>query len=373
MRKYVGLLAGLISFLCAGPALADCLEGLRNVTPGETQYFKQVTAALKAALPAPPPNWKLNAPRDRDLGGFCTGTAEGDFEIRISADYVYTPPKEEGNRLYADYRKLQSEIDALKQLPPAVAKDRQQWLDKMSEANRASNAAYKAGDKALAKQKDSDAEEASKKARDIRDQYLASVKQQVQDLEAKQKTIQYRGTTVRVTVVANEEKTARPAGAAPIVIGPAATPKAPGLKVQNVKVYLDGGGDKRGVIQAAIDQAALQKIVQLRRRGLRAGRCRGGLDARARERGELPVGAGLGDAQDVDGAVVAHELAIAVVAAEPLVDDFHYRDAAAVQVERARQVTSGVAAGFDGEAHGVVPRLCRVALREAKAAGRIFN
>jgi hypothetical protein len=262
MRRFVGVLAGLIPFLFALSASADCLEGMRGATPGETQYFKQVTAALKAALPAPPPNWKVNAQRDRDVGGFCTDTAEGNFEIRIAADYVYTPPKAEADRLYAEYRKVQAELAALKQLPPEVAKERQEWLNKMSEANRASNAAYKAGDKALAKQKDSEAEAASKKAREIRDRYLASVGAKAQELEAKQKAIHYGGETVRVNIVANEEKGARPEGAAPIVIGPAATPKAPGLKVHNVKIYLDGGGDKRGVIEAAFDKAALAKLAQ---------------------------------------------------------------------------------------------------------------
>lgn len=261
MRKSVGLLAGLVPLLFALSASADCIEGLRDATPGETQYFKQITAALKAALPAPPPNWKLTVQRDSDLGAMCNGTAEGSFEIKLSADYVYTPPKEEADRLYAEYKKLQTEIDALKQLPPAVAKERQQWLDKMSEGNRASNAAYKAGDKALAKQKDGEAEEASRKARELRDQYLASVRAKAQELEARQKTLAYRGTTVRVSLVANEEKGAHALNVTPIVVGQPA-PKAPGLKVHSVKVYLDGAPEKRGVIEAAFDKAALERMVQ---------------------------------------------------------------------------------------------------------------
>lgn len=261
MRR-LALLAGLIPLLFAGPASADCLEGLRSVTPGEVQYFKTVSAALKAALPAPPPNWTLAPLRGQEEpGGLCNGDREGAFKIQVTANYTYTPPKADGDRLYAEYRKLQAEIDALKQLPPAVAKERQEWLNKMSEGNRASNAAYKAGDKALAKQKDSEAEDASKKGREIRDRYLASVKQNVEQLEAKQKALEYRGSSVTVRIVANEEGRASSA-AAPIVIGKTPTPQSPGLKVHNVKVYLEGSAEKRGVIQAAIDKAALARIAQ---------------------------------------------------------------------------------------------------------------
>ena len=264
MRRHVGLLTGLFTIVFTVSASADCLEGLRSVTPGEMQYFKTVSAALKQALPAPPPNWKLAPARDQEPGGLCNGDREGAFEIKTTASYIYTPPKEEADRLYAEYRKLQAEIDALKTLPPELAKERQSWLDKMSEGNRASNAASKAGDKALAKQKDSEAEDASKKAREIRDRYLASVRANVEQLEAKQKALEYRGSSVTVRLVANEEHPGRASGVsgAPMLVGNATTPASPGLKVHNVRVYLEGSAAKRGVIQAAIDKAALARMAQ---------------------------------------------------------------------------------------------------------------
>jgi hypothetical protein len=261
MRRHLTLLAGLFAILFTVSAYADCIEGMRSVTPGEAQYFKTVSAALKQALPAPPQNWTLAPQREQDLGGLCNGDREGAFKIQVTANYTYTPPKAEGDRLYAEYRKLQADIDALKQLPAAVAKERQGWLDKMSEANRASNAAGKAGDKVLAKQKDTEAEDYSKKARDIRDQYLASVRPNVEQLEARQKALEYRGSAVTVRIVANEEGSAR-ASSAPIVIGKAPTPQSPGLKVHNVRVYVEGSAEKRAVIQAAIDKAALARIAQ---------------------------------------------------------------------------------------------------------------
>jgi hypothetical protein len=62
----------------------------------------------------------------------------------------------------------------------------------------------------------------------------------------------------------------------------------------------------------------------------------------------------LDDAKYVDGAVVALELAIAIVGAEPLVDDLRHRDTAAFEAERAWQLHAGVATGFDVETHGIL-------------------
>lgn len=264
MRTNLRMLAGLMAALVSAAALADCIEGMRDATPGEAQYFKRVYTALKDALPAPPANWKLAPVREQSVGSFCKDEREGNFEIRLSANYSYQPPKEEGDRLYAEHRKLQSEIDALRQLPPDIAKERQGWVDKMSEANRASNKAAKEGNKELARQKDTEGEDYSRKGREVRDKYLAGVRQQVDQLEAKQKTLEYRGSAVNVNLVANERnaRAADPKAASEIVVGKAPTPKAPGLKVHNVHAVFEGSADKRQQIQAAFDKGKLERILQ---------------------------------------------------------------------------------------------------------------
>ncbi len=258
------LLITVFATCIATTAFADCIDGMRDTTQREIEFHKRVTAVLTEALPAPPPNWTLAPPREQAVGGFCKGDPEGDFEVRVTASFIYHPPKEEGDRLYAEYKKLQSEIDSLKQLPPAVAKERQAWLDKMSEANRASNRAAKEGNKALAKQKDSEAEEYSRKGREVRDTYLASVRRQVDDLESRQKALDYRGSAVNVTLVANERAPRRldPAAASEVVAGKLPTPQSPGLKVHNVRVVMEGPAARREKILAALDKNKVARIVQ---------------------------------------------------------------------------------------------------------------
>ena len=264
MKSKLRMLAGCLGVLLSAAAFADCIDGMRDATPAEVQYHKRVLTALKEAMPAPPANWTLAPLREQEVGSFCKGEREGDFEIKLSGNYSYHPPKEESDRLYAEYRKLQSEIDALKQLPPDVAKERQGWLDKMSEANRASNRAAKEGNKALARQKDAEADDYSRKGREVRDKYLAGTRPQVDQLQARQKNLDYRGSGVSVSLVANERDPRRinPDAAAELVVGKLPTPKNPGLRVHNVRALIEGPPARREAILAAIDKAKLARIVQ---------------------------------------------------------------------------------------------------------------
>jgi hypothetical protein len=248
--------------LLSTAALADC--PMRNPTGSESQFHKRVFAALKEALPPPPPNWTLAPVREQVVGGLCEGAGEGAFDIRVMGNYSYKPPKEEGDRLYAEHRKLQSQIDALRQMPPDINKERQGWLDKMSEANRASNRAAKEGNKQLAREKDAEAEGYSRKGREVRDKYIASVQQQLDQLEARRQALEYGGSAVKLSLVANDHdpRSPDPKAGSEMIFGKTPTPKSPGLKVHNVRAVVEGSAVKREQIQAGIDKVKLARIVQ---------------------------------------------------------------------------------------------------------------
>jgi len=256
------ILAGLIGALLSTAALADC--EMRGATPREIQFHKGVSAALKEALPPPPLNWTLAPVRVVEVLDLCKDRREGDFDIRVIGNYSYKPPKEEGERLYAEHRKLQSQIDALRQMPPDINKERQGWLDRMSEANRASNKAFKEGNKELARQKEAEGEGYSQKGREVRNKYLASVQQQIDQMEARQKALEYGGSAVSVTLVANdvEPGSLNPKTGAEISVGKSPVSKSRGLKVQSVRALLEGSAAKRDQIQAGINKEKLARIVQ---------------------------------------------------------------------------------------------------------------
>ena len=188
----------------ASTAFADCVGGMREPTAAEKQYYAQAYAALKAALPVAPPSWTVSVNNDAGLGGLCSDDPTGRFDISVHAFYKYQASKDEAAQIQAESKKIRAEMDALRELPPDVKKERQAWLDKMSTANRASNAASKAGDKALARQKDDEAEGYSRKGREVRDRYWASVQPKINALDARQKTLNEGFAYVEARLVANE-------------------------------------------------------------------------------------------------------------------------------------------------------------------------
>jgi hypothetical protein len=264
MNIYRRLLLASLGVLCFASAWADCET--RAPTVKEIEFHKSIFAALQSALAPAPEKWTLEVkPEQKPIGG-CVGEAEGRFSITLNASYTYHPTKEEGDRLYAEYRKLEKDKDNLTQLPPAIAKERQEWLDKMSVANRASNQAYKDGNKQLSHQKDNEAQEYSDKGKEVRNKYVASIQPQIEEIEAKQKQIAYKDSGVLVKIVVNERygegDPFTPKDDTEVKFGKAKTPDHPGLKAHALRLKLTGRIAQRAVVEGLIDKGKLASIVQ---------------------------------------------------------------------------------------------------------------
>ncbi len=243
---------------------ADCIDGIRKETPREAAFFQNVQEKLKGSLPTAPPGWTVTPQRDQTLGGLCTGTSEGGFSVRVGAKYTYRFPKEEADRMYAEGRKVQGEIDALEKLPPEAAKERQGWMDKYSEATRAAHQADKDGNKELAKQKYAERDGYGKKADEVRANYLATVKPQINSLRAKMEALNYAPQDVWVQISVNEiypEKLDR-SQASEIVVGEVPVKGSPGLKVRGLRMVLKGPAAKREELRSAVEKAKLERLLQ---------------------------------------------------------------------------------------------------------------
>jgi hypothetical protein len=236
---------------------------MRDATAAEKQYAARAEAALREALPQPPANWTIKPGRSESMDSVCAEDKIGDFTIKVSSTYVFTRSKEEKDRIYAERRKVQKEIENLRELPPDVKKEQQSWLNKMSEANRASNAAYKAGDKTLAKQKENEAEGYSVKGRAVRDAYWARVQPEVDKLQARLKSLNDGDTNIQVVIIANERFPEDPPPYAGKIFTAGKVPSNnPGLKVQGVRLMVISSEAERAQIEAAVDQQKLNRVVQ---------------------------------------------------------------------------------------------------------------
>ena len=261
MKKYFALPGAIFFMVFSATACADC--EVRPTSAREADYFRQTFSTLKNALPATPSGWTQTV-RDGNVEKFvCASDPEGDFAVRVSAAYTYHMSKEESDRKYAEARAADKEIDKLRELPPDVVRERQTWLDKMSEANRASNRAYKEGDKKLASRLSDEADGYSQKGREVRDKYWASIQPKVEQLEAKRKSMHYGDVTVNVSLTANEHNSERisPENASELAFGKAPKGKT-SLKVQAVRAIVEGSLPERDIIMKAIEQDKLARLVR---------------------------------------------------------------------------------------------------------------
>jgi len=259
-RLKTGMLAAA-AMMTASWAAADCES--REASAAEKQYYQSSYAALKDVLPPAPASWKVVVDAESEPY-LCADDAQGGFEIEVRAHYLYQAGKDEMAQADMARRQMDKEIDGLRELPADVKKDRQVWLDKMSVANRASNAAYKAGDKALAKQKDAESEECSAKARAIRDKYWASVQPKIDAIEARKRALGEGMASVDVRVAANERYPHAPQAnmGSQVAFGKVPRSKAGGLKLDGVRVVLEGPASRRDLIAGALDRARIEKLVK---------------------------------------------------------------------------------------------------------------
>lgn len=249
-----------IGMCVAVNAFADC--DMRPATAKEIAYFKQTVVVLKSALPAPPASWTQVVREENALEFVCGG--EGNFDVSVRASYIFHMPKEESDHRYEENRMLGKDIEKLRELPSDKKKEQQGWLDKMSEANRASNKAYKDGDKKLARTLSDEADGYSQKGHEVRDKYLASVQPKIEQLEAKQRAIHYGDQEVNVRFIANEPyaESVAPGTASELIFGKMPKDNKTGLKVYAIRLIATGNQPWRNEILNAIERDKLERLVR---------------------------------------------------------------------------------------------------------------
>lgn len=263
MNWIIRILALCMTIGVSVPAFADCPDGVRKATAREVEYFKRVYVQLKEALPPPPPNWSMAPIPDRTYESTCAGTREGHVWVDVRTAYTYRMPKEQADRNTGELRKLAAEVDALKMLPLEVAKERQGWIDKYSEATRAARQAEKESNRDLAKQKYAQREEYDRRANAVRARYNESIQSRVAPLRARMAELDINPKTLRVHIVTNDSAQLGPKDVAQIVIGTIPSPgKKPTFKVVGIHVEVEGPTPQREVLAAAFDKAKLQQILR---------------------------------------------------------------------------------------------------------------
>ena len=249
-------------FALSAAALADC--EMRPLDASEKAHYARVYTALRGALPAAPSGWTMEVRKDDGPIDVCATDPKGGFTVTVRADYSYRPSAEEAAAIETERKTLRKQIEQLDELPPEIKAERQVWLDKMSAANRAENAAIKAGDKALASKMSAESEENSRKGREVRERFRASVRPKVAAIEARLQAMSDKLSAVGVEVSANEifPFAPQPEIGSEIRVGKVPAPRTGGLKIHGVRVVVEGPASRRKTIETLVDKKKLASLVE---------------------------------------------------------------------------------------------------------------
>jgi len=267
------LLSRGVTLVCATAAfaLADCVDGMRKLTPAESNLVQNVAAALAAALPDAPEGWQRSGEPKVVEPVVCKGQKPGDFSLSVSlAYYIKNPPKRQEYPEEAEIRRLSQEIETLERTPEEVRKRINEVQARQSEKRRAAKAAERAGNREEYKRLWAEADSISSEADKIRAEYLASVAPQINERKAKIEELRariptYSGTKVAVRVIVNGRRDLPVPGKglnADVLVWGSPTPAPIGTTVSNVFLEIEGWPEYREVILAKIDQARLAALVR---------------------------------------------------------------------------------------------------------------
>ena len=248
-------------------AQADCVDGIREPRAAEQEFHRRATAALIAALPAPPVGAEAEGTaydfkRLPSIGVLCRGDKVGDFTIGVQRRYVIRVTEAESRRLYAPRKAIDDQIQALLRLPPDRAAERSALERQSTAVDYSRSAALKAGDKATAEARLAEANSLNAAAMEVGNRYRDSVKPQVDAMLEQRKAFEARDQLAVVHIEINLSKLPAAANNPFWAYGSASPQRNAALKVVNVVWNVGGPASPlRDALAAAMPETRLKALV----------------------------------------------------------------------------------------------------------------
>ena len=192
----------LAALLSAAPvARADCVDGVRALTPAELDFNQRAHAALVAGLPEAVRPLERRSPNRTDPvtrsgPAMCRGTPIGAFGAGVGDGFLYRFTPEEASARSQQRRELLRQVEELEKLPPEKEAQRRE-LETQMRAAYASAPRRSRSDPPLTPEQQAQADRASAEGRRLEDalrrvefEHRASVKPQTDPLNARADTLQ---------------------------------------------------------------------------------------------------------------------------------------------------------------------------------------
>lgn len=192
----------LAALLSAAPvARADCVDGVRALTPAELDFNQRAHAALVAGLPEAVRPLERRSPNRTDPvtrsgPAMCRGTPIGAFGAGVGDGFLYRFTPEEASARSQQRRELLRQVEELEKLPPEKEAQRRE-LETQMRAAYTSAPRRSRSDPPLTPEQQAQADRASAEGRRLEDamrrvefEHRASVKPQTDPLNARADTLQ---------------------------------------------------------------------------------------------------------------------------------------------------------------------------------------
>ncbi len=273
-------LSALLAVCAPGVARADCVDGTREYSAAERAFLQKARAALVSALPGPPVDAQYRGTPERDLrapvGGatMCRGQKEGDFSVAAAVSFLYTFPAGEADRLSAERRIVDARIREVETLPPDREAERKALEDQARAAydavprRRRSDPPFTPEQQAEVNRRSAEGRALEDRSRAVVQAHLASVRPELDVLNAERKRLESFPQSLTVTLGVNarelprSEDPGQPQRPLAWSAGSPAPGRSIGLRVHNVVATVDGPpGPARQAVFDAIDRAWLQSLL----------------------------------------------------------------------------------------------------------------
>lgn len=255
----------------------------REPTTAENDYHQRAVAALAALIPATPANMTLRGkpydfktpPRIAGEGSPCSkDRKDRSWEIAHGASYLFTWPKADQDRRYAERRQLLDQIAALETLPLEQAARHQQLSEQSRAAYnsqpkraRRSDPELSAADRKLAEEKVAEGRALEEQAKAIERTHRAGVKPRTEPLRIAADALQPSVVELLLTFRMNTNRLATADASAAIASVGSPSPDG-SLKASNVSATITGPqfvpippGAPRQALFDAIDQSRMRALL----------------------------------------------------------------------------------------------------------------
>jgi hypothetical protein len=255
-------------------ARADCVDGVRNVTPAELDFAQRAHAALVAGLPEAVRPIERRSPNRPDPGGSvnmspCRGTPAGAFSPSASDGFLFQFTPEEATARSDQRQQLRRQIEDIERLPP----DREAQRKEIEAQMRAAYAAaptrsrkdppFTPEQQAQVDRAQAEGRALEQAMRKIESDHRASVKPQTDPLRARMDDLQQGPQTFSVTVGMNLVRFPEAGPTTQVITFGAPTPRqSASLTAQNISVRIEGpAGPARDALAGLVDRAYLQALL----------------------------------------------------------------------------------------------------------------